>query len=110
MSKEQLEARRTAIKRAVAQQEAQIAAQRRAAAQAAKARAEYEARVKAYEQERRERLSGFGIAPGVRSDVESMDNQKPKADNTQNTSPATEQSSQGTNEAQEQRKSSNFGI
>lgn len=70
MSAEQLEARRDAIRKAVAQQDAQIAAQRRAAAQAAKARAEYEARRKAFEEERRERLSGFGIAPGVRADVE----------------------------------------
>ncbi len=67
MSQEQLEARRSAIRRAVAQQEAQIAAQRRAAAEAAKARAEYEARVKAYEEERRKQVSGFGIAPGVRA-------------------------------------------
>ena len=67
MSQEQLEARRAAIRRAVAQQEAQIAAQRRAAAEAAKARAEYEARVKAYEEERRKQVSGFGIAPGVRA-------------------------------------------
>lgn len=70
MSAEQLEARRSAIRRAVAQQEAQIAAQRRAAAAAAKARAEHEARVKAYEEERRRQVSGFGIAPGVRAAIE----------------------------------------
>ncbi len=70
MTQEQLEARRAAIKRAVAQQEAQMAAQRRAAQEAAKARAEYEAQRKAYEEERRERLSGFGIAPGVRADMD----------------------------------------
>ena len=74
MTAEQLEARRTAIRRAVAQQEAQIAAQRRAAAEAAKARAEYEARQKAFEEERRERLSGFGIAPGVRAEMDDEDN------------------------------------
>ena len=71
LTPEQLEARRAAIRRAVAQQEAHLAAQRRAAQEAAKARAEYEARVKAAEQERRQRLSGFGIAPGVRSEVDS---------------------------------------
>lgn len=70
MTEEQLEARRAAIKRAVAQQEAQMAAQRRAAREAAQARAEYEAQRKAYEEERRERLSGFGIAPGVRADMD----------------------------------------
>ena len=74
MTAEQLEARRTAIRRAVAQQEAQIAAQRRAAAEAAKARAKYEARQKAFEEERRERLSGFGIAPGVRAEMDDEDN------------------------------------
>ena len=70
MTQEQLEARRAAIKRAVAQQEAQMAAQRRAAREAAQARAEYEAQRKAAEAERRQRLSGFGIAPGLRADMD----------------------------------------
>lgn len=69
MDAEQLEARRAAIRKAVAEQEARIAAQRRAYEAQVKARAEYEARVKAYEQERREQLSGFGIASGIRADM-----------------------------------------
>lgn len=118
MSAEQLEARRSAIKRAVAQQEAQIAAQRRAAEEAAKARAEYEARLKAYEQERRERLSGFGIAPGIRSEVDDYDKEE-----TQKSSAASEveesavqsesstvESSTTESENLAPRKSSNFGL
>lgn len=76
---EQLEARRAAIRKAVAQQEARIAAQRRAYEEQMKARAEYEARVKAYEEERRQQLSGFGIASGIRADMaeqEAAENQK----------------------------------
>lgn len=69
MDAEQLEARRAAIRKAVAQQEARIAAQRRAYEQQMRAKAEYEARKKAYEQERREQLSGFGIASGIRADM-----------------------------------------
>lgn len=76
MSSEQLEARRAAIRRAVAQQEAQIAAQRRAAEAAARARAEYAARVKAYEAEQRRRVSGFGIAPGLRAEMEDDEKNK----------------------------------
>lgn len=107
MTKEQLEARRSAIKRAVAQQEAQIAAQRRAAAQAAKARAEYEARVKAYEEERRQRLSGFGIAPGVRADLESDNTKQEESADTEyvESTPSEETSTSNGNN-----KSSNFGI
>lgn len=106
MTQDQLEARRSAIKRAVAQQEAQIAAQRRAAEQAAKARAEYEARMKAYEQERRERLSGFGIAPGIRSEVDDYQSETPTQDaevEKQNTESTDTQSS-------EPKKSAHFGI
>lgn len=73
MDAEQLEARRAAIRKAVAQQEARIAAQRRAYEEQVRARAEYEARVKAYEQERREQLSGFGIASGIRADMEEQE-------------------------------------
>lgn len=69
MDEEQLEARRAAIRKAVAQQEARIAAQRRAYEEQVRARKEYEARVKAYEQERREQLSGFGIASGIRAEM-----------------------------------------
>lgn len=83
VSEEQLQARRQAIIRAVAQQEAQIAAQRRAAEQAAKARAEYEARVKEYEENRREQLSGFGIAQGVRSDLDDVELQTESEDTEQ---------------------------
>lgn len=69
MNAEQLEARRAAIRKAVAEQEARVAAQRRAYEEQMRARAEYEARKKAYEQERREQLSGFGIASGIRADM-----------------------------------------
>lgn len=73
ISPEQLEARRAAIKKAVAQQEAQMEAQRRAMAEANRAREEYEKRRAEYEAEKRSRLSGFGIASGIRSEMKDSD-------------------------------------
>lgn len=103
VSREQLEARRNAIRKAVAQQEAHVAAQRRAAEQAARARAQYEAQRKAYEEERRERLSGFGIAPGVRSEVEESKGAASESSDTQYVETPAAGGDDG-------RKSSNFGI
>lgn len=78
LTAEQLNERRAAIKRAVAQQQAQLDAQRRAYAQAQKARAEYMAKQKAYEEERRRRLSGFGISQGINADIEDSEKQNNK--------------------------------
>lgn len=113
VSQEALEQRRAAIIRAVAQQEAQIAAQRRAAEEAMRARAEYEKRRAAYEEERRERLSGFGIAQGIRSDLdeaedtasESADTEYVEENNTEATTESTTNDSEDDNT-----KSSGFGI
>lgn len=83
MTQEELESRREAIKTAVARQEAQMAAQRRAYEKAVKERAEYEARVKAYEEERRKRLSGFGISTGIRSEIKEQQEEQQKAESQQ---------------------------
>ncbi len=69
LSYEELMARRQSILRMAAAAEAQqraVAAQRRAYEQR---RAEYEARMKAIEEAERERVSGFGLMPGVKSDA-----------------------------------------
>ncbi len=115
MSREKLEQRRAAIIRAVAQQEAQIAAQRRAAEQAMRARAEYEAQRKAYEEERRERLSGFGIAQGIRSDIDDADttNESPDTEYVEETTTETTDTTEATAPAANDdanEKSSGFGI
>lgn len=103
---EQLMQRRQSILRMAAQNEARqraAEAERRAYEQR---RAEYEQRMKAIQQAERERLSGFGIMSGVKSD--SDDEAEVQGQDNMSTSPAPE--AQAPSEEAYSEKASGFGL
>ncbi len=108
MSYEELMARRQAVLRMAAQAEARqraVEAQRRAYEQR---RAEYEARMKAIEEAERERLSGFGLMPGVKADTDDS-NVAPAQDETSEAVGGTPQPTAPSEEEYNQ-KASGFGL
>ena len=106
MSYDELMARRQAVLRMAAQAEARqraIEAQRRAYEQR---RAAYEARMKAIEEAERERVSGFGLMPGVKSSGD----ETPAPESTPSTDNAAPAESSAPSPEEYTEKATGFGL
>lgn len=106
MTYEQLSARRQAVLRLAAQAEARQRAADAQRREYERRKAEYEARMKAIQEAERERLSGFGIMPGVKSEGEDDTSSAAPAQSAPQAAP--EVSTPSAEEYQE--KASGFGL